>query len=135
MAGRINLDIVAPDKSFFSGEADMLIIRTTDGDMAVLYDHEPYVTPLAVGPLKIVDGSEKRSGAVAGGFLHVDEKKVTVITESVEWADEIDPKRAESAKDRAEKRLAHPGDGIDVKRAEYALKKALNRIRISKDKK
>lgn len=133
MAGRINLDIVAPDKSFFSGEADMLIIRTTEGDMAVMYEHEPYVTPLAIGPIKIVDAGEKRLGAVAGGFLHVDSEKVTVITESVEWADEIDEGRAEAAKERAQNRLKSP-DGIDVKRAEYALKKAINRIKISETK-
>lgn len=135
MAGKINLDIVAPDKSFFSGEVDMLVIRATDGDMAVLYNHEPYVTPLSIGPLKIINEGEKKLGAVAGGFLHVDKDKVTVITESVEWADEIDAERAEAAKHRAEERLKKSLDEIDVQRAEYALKKAINRLRVSGDTK
>ncbi len=132
MAKKIQIEITCPDKNFYSGEADMLILRTGDGDMAVMAEHEPYVSPVAIGPFKIVEGSNKKIGAMAGGFMHVKDSKVTVITDSVEWAEEIDAKRAEEAKQRAEQRLATKSESTDTKRAELALKKAVNRIKIAK---
>ncbi len=132
MANKIHIEIVCPDEIFYSADADMLVVRTFTGDMAIMNNHEPHVTPIKVGSFKIIDGDEKKTGAMARGFLHVDSEKVTVITDSVEWSDEIDEARAKEAKKRAEERLRDKSN-IDVKRAEYALKKAANRIRISKN--
>lgn len=132
MAKKIQIEITCPDKNFYSGEADMLIVRTLEGDMAVMADHEPYVCPIAVGPFKIVDNKEKQIGAMAGGFLHVGDNKVTVISDSVEWDHEIETNRALAAKERAERRLQSKAADLDFKRAEYALKKAINRINVAK---
>ncbi len=131
MAKKIQIEITCPDKNFYSGEAEMLIVRTLEGDIAIMAEHEPYVSPLAIGAFKMVDGAGKKIGAMSGGFIHVANSKVTVITDSVEWAEEIDVNRAESAKKRAEDRLKAKSEGIDLRRAELALKKAINRVRIA----
>ncbi len=130
MANKIHIEIACPDKNFYSGEADMLVVKALDGDMAIMHGHQPYVTPISIGLFKIVDGNDKKIGAISDGFLHVDGKKVTVITDSVEWSSEIDKDRAAASKDRADKRLQNKTGDLDVKRAEYSLKKALNRLKV-----
>ena len=57
---------------------------------------------------------------------------MTLLAEIAEWPDEIDKNRAEAARARAEERLANKTEAIDIKRAEYALRKALVRIDIAK---
>lgn len=127
----MKLEIVAPDKIFFQGEVEMLIVRATTGDMAILYHHEPCVCLLEIGKFKVINGDETRIGTVSGGFLRVEPEKITMIVEAVEWADEIDFVRAESAKLRAEERLQSKGNSdIDVFRAELALRRALNRLKV-----
>lgn len=127
----MKLEIVAPDKIFYEGEAEILIVRATTGDMAILYHHEPCVCLLEIGKFKVINGDETRIGTVSGGFLRVEPEKITMIVEAVEWADEIDFVRAESAKLRAEERLQSKGNSdIDVFRAELALRRALNRLKV-----
>lgn len=131
MAANIKLEIVAPDKVFFEGEAEKLIVRATTGDMAVLYHHEPCVCLLDIGKFRLISGDEERTGAVSGGFLRVEPEKVVMIVDAAEWAEDIDLERAESAKARAEERLnKKENSDIDVMRAELALRRALNRIRV-----
>lgn len=128
----MKLEIVAPDKIFYEGEAEILIVRATTGDMAILYHHEPTVCLLDIGKFKVINGEETRLGTVSGGFLRVEPEKITMIVEAVEWADEIDFDRAESARLRAEERLKANSDrdDIDIMRAELALRRALNRLKV-----
>ena len=71
-------------------------------------------------------------GAPPSGFAEILPEKVTLLAEIAEWPNEIDKNRAEAARARAEERLANKTEAIDVKRAEYALRKALVRIDIAK---
>jgi F-type H+-transporting ATPase subunit epsilon len=70
--------------------------------------------------------------AVHSGFAEILPDKVTLLAEIAEWPDEIDKGRAEAAMKRAEERLANKTEAIDVKRAEFALRKALVRLDIAK---
>ncbi len=125
------LEIVTPDKSFFEEEVEMTIVRTTEGDIGILKDHEHIVAPVSVGAIRIKRNGEYRDAACSGGFLTVDSEKVIIITDSAEWADEIDVDRAKDAADRAAKRLENKNDELDVLRAKVSMKKAMNRIRVS----
>lgn len=122
------LEIVTPDKEFFSGEVDMVIVRGVEGDLAVLKNRAPLVTPLAIGKITIKTGEKKRIAAVAGGYIKVTKEKTTIVADAAEWPEEIDVERAKKAKERAEKRLKSRPDGLDVARAEVALKRAINRL-------
>ncbi len=134
MGKKFNLEVVTPDRVFFEGETDMAIVRTTEGDLGILYDHEPLVAPVKIGSIRVrQDDSTYRWAACTEGFVIINEEKVTIITNSAEWSDEIDIKRAEKAKERAENRLhVHKVESkeIDVVRAKAALERAINRIRL-----
>ena len=126
---QFKLEIVTPSRKFFDEDIEMLVVRTIEGDLAILKNHIPLVTPLTIGILKLnyPDGTHKIA-TICGGYMEVTKEKTTIVTDSAEWPGEIDKERAEEAKRRAEARLKKDGDGTDVARAELALKRALNRL-------
>lgn len=132
MATNFLLEIVTPDKTFYDGEVDMLVLRTTEGDMAIMYDHEQMVAPVAIGAIRIrKQGEEKfRDAASSGGFVTVTYDKTTIVTDSAEWADEIDLNRAKASLQRAQNRLERRDSELDYARALDSLTRATNRIRI-----
>lgn len=130
-----HLDIVTPDNPFFSDEVEMVIVRGIDGDLAILKGRAPITTPLRIGKVRVFQNGKERIAAISDGYVSVQNNKVTIITESAEWPDEIDIERAKAAKERAEKRLKDRRDNIDVRRAELALHRAINRIEVSQIKK
>ena len=122
------VEIFTPDRVFFTGEADFLEFTAETGDLGVYKNHIPMTTVLAPGLVTIHNGDEEKVAAVHAGFAEILGDKVTLLAELAEWPDEIDEQRAIAAKERAEQRLASHTEDIDVKRAEFALKKALIRI-------
>lgn len=127
------VEIITPDRIFYNGEASMIEFNTAAGELGVYKKHIPLTTVLAPGIVTIhKDGEEDIVAAVHSGFAEILPDKVTLLAEIAEWPDEIDRDRAEAAKARAEERLANKTEAIDVKRAEFALRKALVRIDIIK---
>ncbi len=131
MANLLRLDIVTPDKSFFSGDVEMVVVRTTEGDIGILFDHEPLVAPISVGAVRIKQDGKFIAAACAGGFISVDEDVATIITDTAEWAHEIDVDRARVAKEAAEAVIKHgESKELDIVVARASLAKAANRLMI-----
>ena len=126
---QFKLEIVTPNRKFLEEDIEMLVVRTIEGDLAVLANHTPLVTPLSIGILKLnyPDGTSKIA-TLCGGFMEVTKEKTTIVTDSAEWPGEIDINRAEEARKRAEERLKKKDSSTDVARAEMALKRALTRL-------
>jgi F-type H+-transporting ATPase subunit epsilon len=127
-----SLEIVAPDKVVFRSEATSLTAPGVEGGFQVLYNHAPLLAQLGIGRItvKTVEGTDT-DFAVSGGIVEVRNNHVVVLVDTVEAAQEIDVSRAHAAKDRASQRLHDRSREIDVERAELALLKALNRIRVA----
>ena len=96
------LKIVTPDGLFYDGNAEMVIVRTTTGDMAFLARHINCVAPLGMGCATVVIDGQKRYAACIGGMISVVDGAVTLVPTTFEWADTIDLARAEAAKRNAE---------------------------------
>ena len=131
----IRLEIITPDASVFQGEVDFVLVRALDGDLGIMPSHAPLLASLQIWPLSCMIENHKKNLFVSGGFLEVNSNTVTIVTLAAELADQIDIKRAEEAKKRAEKRLNAKTQDLDVERAQLALHRALGRIktvRISK---
>ncbi len=130
---KFNLEIISPNRVFYAGDVLALSVRTTEGDMGIMHDHQPMVVPISSGPLNLkFDEKSSRLAALFGGFCQVSlEGDVTIICEHAEWADEIDKNRAERAKKRAEERLAKNEAEVDFERARAALSRAITRLNIS----
>lgn len=125
-----SIEIITPDRIFYQGEATMIEFTTANGDIGVYKHHIPLTTVLAPGIVTITDENEKKQAAVHSGFAEILPDKVTLLAEIAEWPDEIDVNRAEAAKERAEERIQLHTTEIDLKRAEFALRKSLVRINI-----
>jgi len=129
-----DLQIISPTRTFFHGAATMIELRTTEGNMGVLPGHIPLTAILEPGLLRIKKEDGDKEAALLDGFIQIQKEQVTILAESCEWPEEIDLRRAEDAKDRAERRIKNGSAEVDMIRAEMALKRALLRIDIAKKK-
>lgn len=128
---KFKVEIITPDRVFFTGEADMIEFNTGDGQIGVYKNHIPLTTVLEPGVVVIYNDDQQKVAAVHAGFAEILGEKVTLLAELAEWPDEIDINRAEAAKQRAEDRIAAKSETLDLKRAEYALHRALTRIDVA----
>jgi F-type H+-transporting ATPase subunit epsilon len=134
MAGNITLEVVTPDKSVVSEEAQIVMAPGEFGEFGVLIGHTSFLTTLKTGMVRYKDtGGSERAVFVSGGFSEVLPKKVTILAESAERRKDIDVERARAAMKRAEERLAEASrrEDIDFRRAQVALQRAVTRIRIA----
>jgi F-type H+-transporting ATPase subunit epsilon len=127
------LEIVTPERKVYAEQVDMVSVKGAEGELGILPNHIPLVTPLRIAPITVKKtGSKDEVIAVNGGFMEVRKDKVVILAESAELPEQIDIDRARAAKERAEKRLAETKqDNVDFKRAEASLQRALNRIGVS----
>lgn len=132
MANAFKLEIVTPYRIFHSGSVEMLIINSVDGELGLMANHEPIVTPVAIGPGKVKIDGEWKQAALADGFLEMEGNKVTVLAASAEWPEEIDVERAERSLKRATERLADTSMPWETQRATRALLRAQTRLKIAK---
>ena len=125
---KFKVEIITPDRVFFTGEADMIEFNTGDGQIGVYKNHIPLTTVLEPGVVVIHNDDQQKVAAVHAGFAEILGEKVTLLAELAEWPDEIDINRAEAAKQRAEDRIAAKSETLELKRAEYSLHRGLTRI-------
>ena len=106
----------------------MVELSTTEGDIGVYANHIPMTAIVAPGVLKIHEAAGVKRAALHTGFIEVLPEMITIMAEVVEWPDEIDVKRAEDARVRAERRLKDNKAECDTLRAKLALRRALTRL-------
>lgn len=122
------LKIVTPDGLIYDGQAEEVIVRGTEGDLAILARHINFVTPLGMGRAIIVANGQRRAAACIGGMLSVVNGECTLVPTTFEWADQIDVDRAERAHQKAQERLsAANATDTDIRLAEAKLHRALVR--------
>jgi F-type H+-transporting ATPase subunit epsilon len=121
----VHVELVSVERLLWSGEAQMVIARTTEGELGVLPRHAPLLGQLADGGVVRVqeDGGSEVTFAVHGGFLSVTEDGVSILAELAERAEEIDVGRAQAALDRAR------SAGDEDPDAQAAANRALSRLR------
>ncbi|HHE37914.1 MAG TPA: ATP synthase F1 subunit epsilon [Candidatus Cloacimonetes bacterium] len=129
---KINIQVIQPSKIKISGEYDHIIIPGVDGDFGVSSEHTPFITKIRPGILHLYKGTQITDFAIHDGFVTVENNSIKIVCETIESSTEIKTKRAESSKERAEKRLKNPTEGIDFRRAEASLKRALVRLSLTK---
>ena len=127
-----SLEVITPDGLIYSGNVNSVVVRTTVGDVCILASHSDYVGNIDMGSVKIKTDEFEKYASCIGGFLSVSAGRAKIIATTFEFADEIDVKRAEAAKEKAEKVLAASKDEHQLKLAELKLKRALNRLSVSK---
>jgi F-type H+-transporting ATPase subunit epsilon len=127
-----NLDIVTPEKIFFSGKVDFAVFPGSEGELGILFDHAPLLSRLAPGELRFLRDKKTECMAISGGFLEVRKNEVSVITETAEYGHQIDLDRAVKKKESAEAQMKNASGPHEFKAAEFRLQKALARIKVAR---
>ncbi len=129
---KVKVSVVTPDGPVYNGEAEMVSVKGIGGELGILPNHIPFVTPLTINPIRLLNDGKTDLIAVHGGFIEVRPDQITILAQAAELPSEIDVERARRAKERAEKRLQQANqEKIDFVRAENALKRALNRLEVA----
>jgi F-type H+-transporting ATPase subunit epsilon len=125
---QIALKILTPESIVLDESVDSVRLTSTDGQLGILPNHQPLVTPLETGLLWIKQHGKERVFSVMAGLFKTDGETATVLTEAAEASDQIDVLRAKTALQRAEGRLKDKANAVDSTRAEMALKRAMTRL-------
>lgn len=129
MADRLKLELATPTRLVISGEADEVVVPGVEGSFGVLPGHAPLLSLVGTGEVMYRTGRTEHYLAVSGGFAEVGPDHVTILAETAERPEEIDPARARAAVERAEQRLrATAAEETDVDRAISALARARARL-------
>jgi len=124
----LHVALVSPEEVLFSGDAQMVICRTLDGEIAFLTGHAPFVGALGIGPVTIrrEDAPDQRA-AVHGGFVEVSHDEVIILSDLAEMAEDIDLQRARDTAARLDAQLREQHDA----ECEAALRRAHVRIELA----
>lgn len=132
MASTFKLEILTPERVFFSDHVEMIVVATPQGQLGILAGHVPMVATIAVGISRIrKENGEWVEALLTEGFMEVNQEKAIIIADTAEWPDEIDANRAEAAKKRAEERLAMKKSEEEYAKSQAALARAMARLKVT----
>lgn len=130
-----SLKIIASDRVFYDGRCEKLTIPAPDGQKGILPNHENMVIAITVGDgkLKIPDKDDWVDVALGAGFAEVVNNRVILLVDTAEKPGEIDARRAEEAKERAEEQLRQKQSIQQYYMSQASLARAMNRLRIASE--
>ena len=133
MSKLFNLKILTPEREFFDDDVEALTICAPDGKVTILADHAPFIMPVIVGTIMIKKDGVWEESVNSEGFMEVHHEGVLVFVQTCEHSDEIDTRRAEEARRRAEEHLRQRQSMSEYKQSEIALARAMARLKITKN--
>jgi F-type H+-transporting ATPase subunit epsilon len=131
MADTLHLQIITPDKVLVREDVDSVQIPGKNGYLGVLPGHAPLITELMIGEISYVQGGNSQYLAVAWGFAEVLPDKVTILADTAERAEDIDVKRAQEAKAKADEALRQAAPDLDYDAVQYAQRRAEVRLEVA----
>jgi F-type H+-transporting ATPase subunit epsilon len=137
MAEKISFQITTPEREVYNDAVDQVTLPTLEGEITILPNHLPLVAVLVPGEARLIRDKEEVLMAVSGGFIEVQPgSRVVVLADTAEKAEELDIKKIEEAKKRAEEMLAEKRDLDEEAFAEAAaaLERELARLKVARKK-
>lgn len=129
MADTFYLEIITPDRQFYIGPAQSMILPIQDGQYGVLPGHEATVTAITPGELRFQVDGEWHAAVVSSGFAEITPDYTIVLASAAERPEEIDLIRAREAKERAAERLRHKQSLQEYYNSKAALARAMARLK------
>ena len=125
---KIHLEIVTAEKQVFSGDVDSIIVPALTGYIGILPGHAPLLAELGIGEILFAVNDTMEDVFCSWGFVEVLPDRVVILAQTAELSSDIDLKRAEEARARAEKLLLSGDPEVDYAAAELAVMRAISRI-------
>ena len=128
----LQLDIITPERRLLSEQVDAVTVPGLGGELGILPGHTPLISQLQTGVLSYTRGAETRRLLVSGGFVEVNDDRVSVLTDIAELPGEVDAARARTERDEAEKRLgAFTGAPEELAEVQMQLDRATARLQLT----
>lgn len=125
------LEIITPEKTVYKDDINEIIVPTVKGEIAILPNHINLLTQINPGELIVKKGTSLQSIAIIGGFLEVNDNKITILADYAVKAQDIEIARAHEAKKRAEKIMSEKTSDNELKIAEAELIKAILELKVA----
>lgn len=125
------LEVITPLKKILEKEVEMIVLRTTEGDMGILANHAPFVAELSIGEMKIKSSEGEEAYFVSGGFMDVSREKTTILADEAMDAKEIDIEIAKKDAEVAQAKLKKLKEDREIAVTQKALQDALTKVRIA----
>ncbi len=125
MPKAFHLKIITPNSIVLDDKVEQIIARTTDGEVGILPEHMPLITPLTTAPFQYWKDGERKVAAVLGGILEVSKEGVTVVSDHAALAEDINTVVAQKEKEITEAKLAQKKDKMDIQKTELELTRLL----------
>lgn len=125
------LEIITPEKVVYKDEVNEVIVPTVNGEIAILPNHINLLTQVNPGELIVKKGSNQQYLAVTGGFLEVQNNKISIIADYAVKAQDIEVARAMEAKKRAEKVMSEKSTDNEIKIAQAEMLKAILELKVA----
>ena len=132
MAKKYHLESLTPERQFYIGDVEAFMFGAPDGQVSIMADHAPFVAPIVVGTLRIREDAEWREAFCSEGFIEVYHGSAVVFVQACEWPENIDVRRAEESRRRAEERLRQKQSMREMKMTRAALARSMARLRLSR---
>lgn len=123
-----DLAIITPEREFFNGRVEAVTAIAPDGSITILANHEPLIMPINVGTIKYKRDGKWESAINSEGFLEVHLDGVLIFVQTCERPEEIDLRRAEEARKRAEEKLRQRQSVNEYRQSKIALARAMARL-------
>lgn len=132
----LHLEIITPEKVVYQDEAVEVVVPTTNGQIAILPNHTALFTKIAPGELIIKKNQGKDQFlAITGGFLELNNNKVSILADYAVRSEEIEVQKAQEAQKRAQKRMEEKGTDRDFAEAEALFKRTILELKIAEKRK
>jgi len=125
------LEIITPERVFFSGMAESITINSSEGSLSVLAGHAAMAATAAVGEIVIRTAEGARTAFTTGGFLEVRPDETIMFAQKCEWPEEIDQNRARADEELAQELLLKRQSNREYRESSIMLVRALARLRVA----
>ena len=128
----LQLDVITPERRLLSEQADSVTVPGLGGELGILPGHTPLISQLQTGVLSYTQGAAVRRLLVSGGFVEVNNDRVSVLADLAEFPEEVDAARARQERDEAERRLGtFAGSPEELADVRAQLDRAATRLQLA----
>jgi F-type H+-transporting ATPase subunit epsilon len=128
---KLRLKIITPDHTKHDEDAELVIIRTTLGELGFMARHMDCSAVLDYGVLRFFNDDLERRIAIFGGIAQMRDNVLTVLANDAEWPEDIDLARVEAEREQTERRLRDSVDNLEIQRDQILMRRTLVQMEVS----